>query len=104
MDNLKSLLGKRIKEIRKKRGLTQEKLAECAGIETPSLSNIENGKNYPNHETLEKLSKALDVRPYELYLFDYYKNQKDLIIEMCEAMQKNEKLTRKMYQFFECIK
>lgn len=47
MGNIKSLLGKRIKEIRKKRGLTQEKLAELAGIETPSLSNIENGKNYP---------------------------------------------------------
>lgn len=40
MGNIKNLLGKRIKEIRKRRGLTQEKLAELAGIEIPSLSNI----------------------------------------------------------------
>jgi len=104
MGNIKVLLGKRIKELRKNNGLTQEKLAELAGIEIPSLSNIENGKNYPNHETLEKLSAGLRVKPYELYLFDYYKNPDELIAEMSATMQKNEKLTRKMYQFFECIK
>ena len=69
--NIKVLLGKRIKEIRLKNGYTQEKLAELAGIEIPSLSNIENGKNYPSHETLEKLSNALNVRPFELFLFEY---------------------------------
>ena len=36
----KKLLGKRIKEIRKARGLTQEKLAELIDIETCSLSAI----------------------------------------------------------------
>ena len=45
MGNIKHLLGKRIKEIRKRRGFTQEKLAELAGIEIPSLSNIENLNN-----------------------------------------------------------
>lgn len=104
MGNIKVLLGKRIKELRKKQGLTQEKLSEFANIETPSLSNIENGKNYPNHETLEKLSTALQVRPYEMFIFDYYKSHKELIEEMNAYMLKNEKLTRQMYQFFECIK
>ncbi len=104
MGNIKNLLGKRIKEIRKKRNLTQEKLAELAGIETPSLSNIENGKNYPNNETLEKLSEALQVRPYELYMFDYYLPPQKLIEEMLNCMQKDENLTQKMYQYFICIK
>ena len=44
MDNIKTLLGKRIKELRQKRRYTQEKLAEMANIEIPSLSNIENGE------------------------------------------------------------
>lgn len=104
MGNIKSLLGKRIKEIRKKRGLTQEKLAELAGIETPSLSNIENDKNYPNNETLEKLSDALKIRPYELYMFDYYLPTEKLIKEMLDYMQNDENLTQKMYRYFMCIK
>lgn len=104
MGNIKNLLGKRIKEIRKNRGFTQEKLAELAGIEIPSLSNIENGKNYPNNETLEKLSDALSVRPYELYMFDYYQPPEQLRKEMLDLMQKDENLTRKMYRYFMCIK
>lgn len=39
MDN-KKLLGKRIKEIRKSFGYTQEKFSELTGIETSSLSGI----------------------------------------------------------------
>lgn len=104
MRNIKILLGKRIKELRKKQVLTQEKLAELAGIETPSLSNIENGKNYPNYETLEKIAVALNVMPYELYIFDYYQPQETLINEMTNSMKHNPELTQKMYQFFTCIK
>lgn len=104
MTNIKNMLGKRIKEIRKRRGYTQEKLAELASIETPSMSNIENGKNYPNFETLEKISKALNVKPYELYIFDYYFTCENLIDEMTKYMKQDEELTRKMYKFFICIR
>ena len=44
--NIKKLLGKKIQQIRKKRKLTQEYVAEIVGIETSSISNIENGKYY----------------------------------------------------------
>ncbi len=104
MEDIKRLLGKRIKEIRKKRGLTQEKLAELSEIEIPSLSNIENGKNYPNHITLDKISKALNIRPFELYLFEYYKPKDELIKEMNIYMKQDENLTLKMYKYFLCIK
>lgn len=102
--NIKVLLGKRIQEIRLKNGYTQEKLAELAGIEIPSLSNIENGKNYPSHETLEKISSALCVRPFELYLFEYYKSKTEIIDEMMQKMQEDDVLARKMYQYFLCVK
>ena len=104
MTNIKNLLGKKIKELRKRKGLTQEKLAEYAKVETPSISNIENGKNYPNHETLEKISKALGVKPYELFIFDYYKPKNELIEEMVNVMKNDEKLTQKMYKFFVSIR
>ena len=39
--NKKEIFGKRFKEIRKKFGYTQEKMAEIAGIEPQSISKIE---------------------------------------------------------------
>ncbi|CCY62571.1 transcriptional regulator XRE family [Clostridium sp. CAG:967] len=104
MSNIKYLLGKRIKEIRLRRKYTQEKLAEMSNIEIPSLSNIENGKNYPNSETLLKISNALDVRPFELFMFDYYLPKEIMIEEMINLMQENEDLAQKMYKYFLCIK
>lgn len=60
-------LGKKIRELRKKRGLTQEKLAELTEIDYKYLQRIE-GKNPPNIrvETIAKLAKALKVYPSTL--------------------------------------
>ncbi len=104
MTNIKEQLGKRIKEIRKRRNFTQEKLSELADMEIPTLSNIENGKNYPNYETLAKISKALDVRPYELYMFDYYISKDEMIQEITSKMKTDENLTKQLYKFYTCIK
>ncbi|MBQ8482635.1 helix-turn-helix transcriptional regulator [bacterium] len=104
MNNIKERLGKRIKELRKRQNLTQEKLSEIAGIEIPSLSNIENGKNYPNHETLAKISDALRVKPYELFMFDYYVSKEQMINEIIKKMENDDELARKLYQFFLCVK
>lgn len=102
--NIKVLLGKRIKEIRKRHGYTQEKLAELADIEIPSLSNIENAKNYPNSETLEKLCNALSLSPYELFMFDYYKPHEVILDEIYSAMKADKNLAEKIYKFYLCIK
>ena len=59
MAKLKELLGKRIKEIRLARNLTQEQLAEIIDIGAASLSKIEIGMNYPTDDNLEKIAKAL---------------------------------------------
>ena len=68
MDN-KKLLGKRIKTIRKHRGLTQEKLSELIGIETGSLSGIESGRFFPSLHILDKMSEVLDVELVEFFKF-----------------------------------
>ncbi len=70
MDN-KKLLGKRIKELRKRAGLTQEKLAEYINIETTSLSGIESGRHYPSLPTLEKISNSLNVEMKALFDFNH---------------------------------
>ena len=58
MSDFKKLLGKRIQNIRKSKGLTQEKLAELINIEPPSLSYLETGKYAPSIDTLQKLSEV----------------------------------------------
>lgn len=70
MANIKKLLGARIKELRKKRGLTQEKMAELIEISPPSVSKIESGIYHPTEENIEKIANVLDVQVYELYKFD----------------------------------
>lgn len=68
MDN-KKLLGKRIKEIRKSFGYTQEKFSEMVGIETSSLSGIESGRFFPSLHVLDKMSSVLDVPLVEFFNF-----------------------------------
>ena len=70
MDN-KKLLGKRIKEIRKRAGFTQEKLAEIVSIDITTLSGIESGRNFPSLVTLEKIAKNLDVSFVTLFDFNH---------------------------------
>jgi len=68
--NIRLKLGKRIKELRVKRGYTQEKLSEVANIDYKYLQRIE-GKNPPalKIDTIEKLAKALKVKAAELLKF-----------------------------------
>jgi len=52
-------IGKLVKSLRKQRGLTQAALAEQAGIDTATLSKIENGHAMPNKNNLVSLLEKL---------------------------------------------
>lgn len=60
-------LGKRIRNLRRERGLTQERLSEVADVDYKYIQRIE-GKNPPalKIDTIEKLAKALKVKPADL--------------------------------------
>lgn len=59
--------GKRLAEVRRSRGLTQEQLAEKADITQLSLTFLETGRRWPRIATLHKLAKCLDVPIDELF-------------------------------------
>jgi transcriptional regulator with XRE-family HTH domain len=60
-------LGIVLKQLREKRGLTQQALAKRAGIAQGYLSELEAGREKnPGIETLRKLAKALKVSVVEL--------------------------------------
>lgn len=102
--DIKQVLGKRIKEIRKTRGLTQERVAEFVGIETKSFSNIETGRTYPEAENLNKIMEILEVTPFDLFNYEYLKPHGELLEEMYSAMEKDENLTRLIYKIFKSVK
>ncbi len=77
--NKKELLGLRLKEYRENRKLTQDKLAEMVGIDPKHLSRIENGRNYPSLETLEKILDSLDVSYEEIFNFKLLVSKDELI-------------------------
>lgn len=61
--------GKRLVEMRKKRGLTQQQLCELVGVHVSHISNYENGRSQPTLDTIRRLALALDVTADEL-VFD----------------------------------
>ena len=79
MKHLKEKFGMRIKEIRRSKNMTQERLAEIIGIDTPNLSNIERGKRFVTSETLEKIANALEVQEKELFDFNHLETRDEII-------------------------
>lgn len=69
-DEFYKKLGIRVKFLREKMHLTQEKLAEKCGISLDYLGKIEVNINKPGLKTLLKLSNALDISMKELVDFD----------------------------------
>ena len=102
MSDFKKLLGKKIQSIKKAKGLTQERLAELIDIETPSLSYLETGKYAPSVETLQKLSKVLNVKPWEFYFFTELSDE-DKKNELKKALDENPKLIKMLYNFYKSI-
>ncbi len=72
MKDIRKLLGKRIKELRKQKNLTQEDLAELAGVDSRNISHIECGDIFPT-KTLLKLAESLNSDLSELFDFEHLK-------------------------------
>ena len=53
--------GRRLRDIRKRRGYDQAALAEIARVPVSSISHFERGKRKPNFDTLLRLARGLEV-------------------------------------------
>ncbi len=63
---LHDLLSRNLKALRAERGMTQDELAEAAGISKVFLAEIETGRKYPAIGNFIRLAEALGVQPYWL--------------------------------------
>ncbi|MFB3923388.1 MAG: helix-turn-helix domain-containing protein [Terriglobia bacterium] len=59
-------IGKRLRELRESRGLSQGDIERRSGLLRSYISRVEGGYTAPSLATLEKFAKALEVEPYQL--------------------------------------
>tara|TARA_B110000902_G_scaffold51899_1_gene59812 strand:- start:214 stop:777 length:564 start_codon:yes stop_codon:yes gene_type:complete len=64
-------IGKKIKELRKKKGLSQEELAESAKVNLRTIQRIENNESEPRGKTLNLICEVLDINAEDI--LDYGK-------------------------------
>lgn len=69
MEDLRVLLGRRIKQLRLERNITQEMLAEYINVSSRYLISIEHGEKWPRHDKIEKLAEVFNVTYRDLFDF-----------------------------------
>lgn len=92
--NKKEIFGKRFKEIRKKFGYTQEKMAEIAGIEPQSISKIESGKNFPLLTNLDKIADKLGIEMEDFFYYEHKIEQNRLrgsLLDIFDSLEQTDK-------------
>lgn len=78
----KILFGKRIKQLRVDRNLTQFALGELADINQRQITLIETGKSFPSLKTLMKFTEIFSCRLQDLFLFDNLQSREILENEL----------------------
>jgi transcriptional regulator with XRE-family HTH domain len=64
--DMRKLVGRNVRRVRERNGLTQEKLSEISGFSQQYISGLEQGKRNPTVVTLFELAQALGVSHMEL--------------------------------------
>ncbi|MFM9277991.1 helix-turn-helix domain-containing protein [Paenibacillus jiagnxiensis] len=86
-------IGRKIRQYRKWKGLTQEQLAELVGINFTQIGKIERGEYNVKIQTLEKIANALGVRLSELISHGDYKgiDMSDTVLEAVALLLEQSK-------------
>ena len=83
---LERLVIDNIKRIRKEKGISQEKLAEACDTATSYIGLMEIYKNVPKLSTIERIARALNVDPLELF-----KDKNKVPLEQEDKIQNKKK-------------
>jgi transcriptional regulator with XRE-family HTH domain len=86
MNNLK-LIGPKIKEIRKKQGISQEKLAEMTAVHHQTIIRIENSHTIPTIETLNKIATALKVNINDFFETQHLQSREEIIANINKTLE-----------------
>jgi len=99
--DIKIILGSAIKELRIKKDLTQEKLAEFLGVQPQTIAKLETGKRFVSSKFLSKLCNFFDVSPNVFFMaknqtytpesLDHIANINIQLQKIIEIIDKNKK-------------
>ncbi len=104
MKTVNDLLGLRIRELRRRAGLTQEQLAELLGIDQKHMSRIELGKSYPSLDRLERIANTVNIPLSDLFKFGHLKSESDIRKQVAEMVaQLGEKDLKRLYRILEAL-
>lgn len=102
-DYMKKMFGKRLRELRTAKMLTQETVAELIDIKPENYSRIENGLSFPKPENIVKISEVLNVEIAELFQFAHL-NKYDKILEaIIEKLKTDKDTTVITYKFLKSL-
>ena len=73
MNNVTVNLGKRIKELRKENGISQEKLALLTGLDRTYITSVENGKRNISIINIERIVNSLNSNLPNFFDSDYFR-------------------------------
>ena len=73
-------LAKKVKELRKRSGISQELLADNSGLSLRTIQRIENGETQPTGDSIRKLSNSLNVTPNELMDWQIIEDNNTLLL------------------------
>ncbi|MCL2834000.1 MAG: helix-turn-helix domain-containing protein [Treponema sp.] len=87
--NLLYIFGKNVRTRRKFLKLSQEGLAEKAGVSKNTISDIETSQKFARADTLVKLAQVLETEPYELLKPDHIQpdSLKDVVRKISEEVK-----------------
>lgn len=78
MSSIQAKFGARLRELRKRSGLTQQNLGERADVNYKFIGGVERGEENPSLLVIEKLAKALGVEPAELLDVEHFDHPTEL--------------------------
>lgn len=89
MSNI-NLIGAKIKEIRRAKKISQEKLAEIISMNHRTINRIENCHTIPTLETLDKIAKALNVKITDFFETDSVESRENIIKNITSIIDRLE--------------
>ena len=96
--NLRNVFIMNLKRVRKEKKISQMRLAELCESSTSYIGEIEIGQKFPSIEMIEKIARALEVRPFLLFL-----DAQDAMLFSDEDFRKRRALVEKIQKSVEEI-
>jgi len=81
MGEILKIFGKRVRALRRAKDMTQEQVAERAGLSLQSVGEIERGRGNPTLVNIERLSEALNAELTELFDLGDVKMTKEQVLQ-----------------------